>query len=164
MTIILKNKDTLQFKNFNFKCSIGKRGLTSRKIEGDKKTPLGIFSIDKLYFRKDRIKNPKTLLKCIPIKKNMGWCNDPKNKKNYNKPININKKISHEKLYRSDTKYNLIIPIKYNYLKPKLNKGSAIFLHITKNYKPTAGCIAIKEIDFLILLKLINKKTKININ
>ena len=164
MTIILKNKDTLHFKNFNFKCSIGKRGLTSRKIEGDKKTPLGIFSIDKLYFRKDRIKNPKTLLKCIPIKKNMGWCNDPKNKKNYNKPININKKISHEKLYRSDTKYNLIIPIKYNYLKPKLNKGSAIFLHITKNYKPTAGCIAIKEIDFLILLKLINKKTKININ
>ena len=93
MTIILKNKDTLQFKNFNFKCSIGKRGLTSRKIEGDKKTPLGIFSIDKLYFRKDRIKNPKTLLKCIPIKKNMGWCNDPKNKKTIINPLRLIKKL-----------------------------------------------------------------------
>ena len=163
MIIILKNKDTLQYDDFNFKCSIGKLGITYKKIEGDKKTPKGIFKLDKLYYRKDRIKLPVTKLKCIPIKKNMGWCNDLKNEKNYNKLIKINQKISHEKMYRFDTKYDLIIPIKYNFLKPKLGKGSAIFLHITKNYKPTAGCIAVKEQDFLILLKLINKKTKIKI-
>ncbi len=163
MIIILKNKDTLQYDDFNFKCSIGKLGITYKKIEGDKKTPKGIFKLDKLYYRKDRIKLPVTKLKCIPIKKNMGWCNDLKNKKNYNKLIKINQKISHEKMYRFDKKYDLVIPIKYNFLKPKLGKGSAIFLHITKNYKPTAGCIAVKEQDFLILLRLINKKTKIKI-
>ena len=83
--------------------------------------------------------------------------------KNYNKLTNIKQKVRYEKMYRFDGKYNLLIPIKYNFLKPKPGKGSAIFLHITKNFKPTAGCIALKETDFLILLKLINKKTKIKI-
>ena len=163
MIIILKNKDTLQYDDFNFKCSIGKLGITYKKIEGDKKTPKGIFKLDKLYYRKDRIKLPVTKLKCIPIKKNMGWCNDLKNEKNYNKLIKINQKISHEKMYRFDKKYDLVIPIKYNFLKPKLGKGSAIFLHITKNYKPTAGCIALKKKDFLIMLRLIKKNSKIKI-
>ena len=93
----------------------------------------------------------------------MGWCDDAKSKKNYNRLINIKQKVRHEKMYRFDRKYDLLIPIKYNFLKPKLRKGSAIFLHITKNFKPTAGCIAIKESDFLILLRLIKKNTKISI-
>ena len=42
-------------------------------------------------------------------------------------------------------------------------KGSAIFIHLTNNYKPTAGCIALKKKDFEIMLKLINQKTKIKI-
>ena len=67
-------------------------------------------------------------------------------------------------MYRKGSIYDLVIPIKYNFLKPKIGKGSAIFLHITKNYKPTAGCIAISKNDFLILLRLINKKTKIKIS
>ena len=163
MSIILKNKDTLIYKDFIFKCSIGKKGLSKRKVEGDYKTPIGIYNLDKLYYRSDRIKKPKTKIKCIPIKKHMAWCNDVKSKKSYNKLINIEQKVRYEKMYRFDGKYNLLIPIKYNFLKPKLGRGSAIFLHITKNFKPTAGCIALKETDFLILLKLINKKTKIKI-
>tara|TARA_Y100000741_G_C17971340_1_gene444021 strand:- start:93 stop:587 length:495 start_codon:yes stop_codon:yes gene_type:complete len=163
MSIILKNKDTLVYKDFIFKCSIGKNGLSTSKVEGDQKTPIGTFSLDKLYYRHDRTGKPKTKLKCISIKKNMGWCDDPKSEKNYNKLINIKQKVRYEKMYRFDRKYDLLIPIKYNFLKPKLRKGSAIFLHITKNFKPTAGCIAIKESDFLILLRLINKKTKITI-
>ena len=94
----------------------------------------------------------------------MGWCDDVNNKKKYNKIINIKEKIKHEKLYRNDYKYNLMIPISYNSKKRELGKGSAIFIHLTKNYKKTAGCIALKENDLLILLKLINKKTKILIN
>ena len=93
----------------------------------------------------------------------MGWCNDIKSKKYYNRLINTQQNLRHEKLFRKDYKYNLFIPILYNYKKNKLSKGSCIFLHLTKNYKPTAGCIAIKEDDFLILLKLINRKTKIKI-
>ena len=99
----------------------------------------------------------------IEIKKNFGWCDDVKSKF-YNKPIKTNKKIRHEKLYRKDRKYDLIIPIEYNSKRPKKNKGSAIFLHLTNNYKKTQGCIAVDKKDMLILLKLINKKTKIKIN
>ena len=163
MTIILKNKETLHFKGFKLKCCIGKSGLTKNKIEGDKKTPKGIFTLGNLYYRKNKNTKPITKLKCIEITREMGWCNDVKNKKYYNKLIKNNKKIKHEKLYRNDYKYNYFIPINYNTNKSILGKGSAIFIHLTKNFKPTAGCIAIQKKDFLILIKLINKKTKIKI-
>ena len=163
MTIFVKNKHTLQIDEFKFKCCIGKNGSTKYKKEGDKKTPKGKFQIEHLYFRKDRLEKPLTSLKCIKIKKNMGWCNDVKSPKMYNKFFKIEKKIKHEKLNRKDYKYDLMIPIKYNFISPIIGKGSCIFIHLTKNYKPTAGCIGLKKKDFLVMLKLINKNTKIKI-
>jgi|TARA_B100000212_G_scaffold326332_1_gene288730 L,D-peptidoglycan transpeptidase YkuD (ErfK/YbiS/YcfS/YnhG family) len=162
MTIKIKNKYTLLFDEFEFKCSIGAFGFTSDKYEGDKKTPTGLFSLGDLYYRSDKVQKPKTKLKCIKIKKNMGWCNDI-DSKFYNKKIKIKKKVRYEKLFRNDYKYNYLIPIKYNWVNPKKNKGSAIFIHLTKNYNPTAGCIALSLKDFLILVKLIKKNTKIRI-
>ncbi len=162
MTIIIKNKETLIFNDFTFKCSIGKNGSTNIKIEGDKKTPKGLFSIGNVYYRKDRNYKPITKLKCIAINNKMGWCNDIKNNK-YNKLIKINKKIKYEKMFRKDYKYDYLIPINYNIKNTKIGKGSAIFIHLTKNYKSTAGCVALKKKDLLILLRLINKKTKIKI-
>ena len=120
MIIILKNKHTLKVDDFYFKCCIGKNGLSSKKKEGDKKTPKGVFEIENLYYRSDRINKPKTDLKCIKIKKNMGWCDDVKFPKKYNKKIKINHIMRSEKLKRNDNKYNLLIPIKYNYEKPVL--------------------------------------------
>ncbi len=164
MTILVKNKHTLQIDEFKFKCCIGKKGSTINKKEGDKKTPKGTFSIENLYFRKDRIKKPFTSLKCIEIKKDMGWCDDIQYPKKYNKLIKVNKKIKHEKLKRKDYKYDLVIPIKYNFKKPIVGRGSCVFIHLTKNYKTTAGCVALKEKDFLIMLKIIKKNTKIIIS
>ena len=163
MIIFLKNKHTLQVDGFEFECCTGKKGLTKNKIEGDKKTPKGSFKIENLYFRKDRKSKPKTLLKCIEIKKNMGWCNDVNYPEKYNKLFHVKKKINHEKLYRKDYKYDYLIPIEYNFKKPIVGLGSCIFIHLTKNYAPTAGCIALKEKDFLVMLKLINKESKIRI-
>jgi len=163
MIIYVKNKHTLQVEDFRFKCCIGKGGTTKNKKEGDKKTPKGIFEIENLYFRKDRIKKPKTLLKCIEIKKEMGWCDDIRFPAKYNKLLKIKKNTKHEKLKRNDHKYDLIVPIKYNFKKPVIGLGSCIFMHLTENYNPTAGCIALKKKDFLIMLKLIKKKTKIKI-
>ena len=163
MLIKVKNKDTLIFDDFIFQCAVGKKGISSKKKEGDKKTPIGQFAIENLYYRSDRIQKPLTDLKCIKIKKNMGWCDDPLDIKNYNKLIKLNKKIKCEKLYRKDHNYDLLIPIKYNFLKRIKFKGSCIFIHLTNDYKPTLGCIAIKKKDLLIILKLINKKTKIKI-
>ena len=162
MRIILKNKETLLYDDFVFKCTIGKKGITSKKFEGDKKTPRGIFSLGPVFFRKDRIDDPITKLRKIEIRKNMGWCDDIKSKK-YNKLIKINNNIKHEKLFRKQNIYDLLVPINYNTSNPKKNKGSAIFLHLTNNYKKTAGCVALKKRDMLILIKLINKNTKIEI-
>ena len=94
----------------------------------------------------------------------MGWCDDPEYK-TYNKLIKINKhtKCSYENMFRKDRKYDLLIPINYNTKAPKKNKGSAIFIHLTNNYEKTEGCIALKEKDMIILVKLINKKNKIKI-
>ena len=163
MIIYLKNKHSLKVGDFLFDCCVGKGGISYKKTEGDKKTPKGLYNIGELYFRKDKIKKFFTKLKCKEIKKNMGWCDDVLNKK-YNKMIKIKKNIKHEKLFRADNKYDLLIPIKYNFNKPKKGLGSCIFIHLTQNYKPTNGCIALKKKDFLIMLKLINKRTKILIN
>ena len=91
----------------------------------------------------------------------MGWCDDINFPKKYNKLITINKKIKHERLKRKDHKYDFFIPVKYNFKKPIPGLGSCIFIHITSNYKPTAGCIALKKKDFLIMAKIINKNSKI---
>tara|TARA_B100001093_G_scaffold77084_1_gene68137 strand:+ start:1123 stop:1617 length:495 start_codon:yes stop_codon:yes gene_type:complete len=163
MTIFLKNKHTLQIDDFYFKCSIGKRGTTRSKSEGDHRTPKGIFKIQYLYYRKDRLRKPDTSLKCIKITKDRGWCDDINFPKKYNKLIKIRNHIKHEKLFRKDHKYDLFIPIKYNFKNPKVGLGSCIFIHLTNNYNPTAGCVALKKKDFLIMLKLINKNTKIRI-
>ena len=163
MTILVKNKDTLQIDEFIFKCCIGKKGSIKNKKEGDKKTPKGTFEIENLYFRKDRLKKPLTNLKCIEIKKNMAWCDDVRFPKIYNKLMKIKKKIRHEKLYRKDHKYDFLIPIKYNFKKPITGLGSCIFIHLTKDLMPTAGCVALKKKDFLIMLKLIKKNSKIKI-
>ena len=91
----------------------------------------------------------------------MGWCDDIKSKK-YNQEISFPFRYSAEKLYRNDKIYDIFINIKYNCRPTVKKKGSAIFLHLAhNNYKPTSGCVAIKKKDFLKILPLINKKTKI---
>lgn len=162
MQIIVKNKDTLILDEFKFKCSIGKKGTTSNKIEGDLKTPKGTYSIGTLYYRKDKIYKVDTKIKKIPIKRNMYWCNDTKSKY-YNKLINSYQNVTFEKMFRNDGKYDLVIVINYNTKEIIKKKGSAIFLHLTNNYQKTEGCVALKKKDMLILLKLIDKKTKIKI-
>ena len=162
MLIKLKNKDTLIFDEFKFKCAIGKNGLKKNKIEGDKSTPKGIFSLGKLYYRSDRVPKPETNLTTKKITKNLGWC-DISNNKYYNQEVSSLKNVNKENFFRKDNKYDYLIIINYNKNKIK-NKGSAIFIHLTRDYKATNGCIAVNESDFLILAKLINKKTHIKLN
>jgi L,D-peptidoglycan transpeptidase YkuD (ErfK/YbiS/YcfS/YnhG family) len=165
MIIKLKNNNKIIIGDFKFKCCIGLNGLISSKskIEGDSRTPKGLFRLTELYYRKDRFQKVETKLKKTVIKKNMGWCDDSKSKF-YNQLINTKEKTHFERLYRKDKKYDLLIVLDYNRKKITPKKGSAIFIHLTKNFKPTAGCIALKKNDMLILLKIINKKTFIKIS
>ena len=144
--------------NLNLSVVLAKRVQLTTKRKEIKKHPkerlkLKIFILEKIVKKK-----PLTSLKCIEIKKNMGWCNDVRFPRKYNKLIKIENRIKHEKLKRKDYKYDFLIPIKYNFKKPTTGLGSCIFIHLTKDYKPTAGCVALQEKDFLIMLKLIKKK------
>ena len=160
MNIIIK-KHLLLYKGYKLKCAIGKSGIVSSKKEGDLGTPKGTFELGALYYRKDRNKSLKYKVKKKIIKKNMGWCDDTRSKK-YNQEINFPFKFGAEKLYRKDKIYDLFINIKYNSCPIIKKKGSAIFLHIAdRKYKPTEGCVAISKNDFLKILPLINRNTKI---
>ena len=162
--IIINKSGYLKYKNLKFRCAFGKAGVGIKKKEGDNITPRGNFRIIKVYYRKDKIKKIHTKIKLIEIKKKLGWCNDP-NSKDYNKQIKLPTKFNHEKLYRSDSLYDLILFINYNTNPIIKNKGSAIFIHVAKrNYNPTGGCIALKKKDLIHLLKLIKKNTKVFVN
>jgi L,D-peptidoglycan transpeptidase YkuD (ErfK/YbiS/YcfS/YnhG family) len=162
MHIYIKNKK-LFLDHYKIKCSIGKRGIGTKKREGDKITPKGKFKIKSILYRKDRISNFKSKIRKLSIQKNMGWCDDP-DSKHYNKLIKFPFKYSAEKLYRNDNTYDIILVLNYNLNPIRKRKGSAIFIHIAKkNYKKTLGCIAVSKKDLKKIIKKINKTTTVNI-
>ena len=162
--IIINKSGYLKYKNLKFRCSLGRSGVGKKEKEGDKITPKGTYKIVKIYYRNDRVKKILSNFKLFKIKKNMGWCDDPKSRK-YNQPIKLPTKYNHENLYRKDNTYDLILVLNYN-MKPTIkNKGSAIFIHVAKkNYKKTAGCIAIRKFDLIRLIKEIKQNTRVIIN
>jgi L,D-peptidoglycan transpeptidase YkuD (ErfK/YbiS/YcfS/YnhG family) len=162
--IIINKFGYLEYKNLKFKCALGKAGIGWKKREGDDVTPAGTFKIVEIYYRSDRVKKISSKFRQIEITKNMGWCDDP-NSKNYNQLINLPSKYNHEKLFKKNNIYDLIVVLNYN-MKPVIkNKGSAIFIHVAKKkYQPTQGCIALKKNNLLKLLSKISKNIKIKIN
>ena len=155
--IIINKSGYLKYKNFKFRCSLGKAGIGKKKIEGDNITPKGTFKIIKIYYRSDRIKKIKSKFKLIKIKKNIAWCDDPQSR-NYNQLIKLPSKYSYENLFKKNNIYDLILVLNFNINPIIKNRGSAVFIHVAKrNYKPTAGCIALKK-DHLI--KLVNNLKK----
>jgi len=162
--IIINKSGFLKYKNLKFRCALGKNGIGKKKIEGDNITPRGNYRIIRIYYRKDRVKKISSKFKLISIKKNMGWCNDQRSKK-YNQLIKLPNIYKHEILFRRDNIYDLVVVLDYNMNPIVKNKGSAIFIHVTrKNYQLTQGCIALKKNNLIKLISKINKNTKVKIN
>ena len=162
MHIYINNK-FISYHNYKAKCAVGKRGISIKKKEGDFITPKGTFKIREIFYRKDRVQNLITRLKKTVIRKNMGWCDDPKSKK-YNKLIYFPFKHSAEKLYRKENIYDIILVLNFNMNPVKKNKGSAIFIHVAKkNFQPTQGCIALDKSELIKLVKSIKINTIVKI-
>ena len=160
---ILINKKNLIFNNYKAKCALGKRGIGYKRKEGDLITPKGTYKVKYILYRKDRVKKIQTKIKKIAIRKDMGWCDDPKSR-DYNKLIKLPYAYSYEKIFRKENNYDIILILNYNMNPVIKNKGSAIFIHIAKkNYKKTDGCIALKKAHLLKIIKRINKNTTIKI-
>ena len=144
-----------------FTCAIGRAGLTTNKIEGDHKTPVGEFKFKKIYYRKDKLGEMIFQIPFAIIAENDGWCDDPKSKL-YNQHIQFPFDASAEKLFRDDDLYDLLCVINHNTDPIVPGKGSAIFLHISKpNFEGTEGCVAIQKENIIELAKKIDLTTKL---
>lgn len=132
---------------------IGKNGVTPHKHEGDMATPVGQFTLRKVYYRADRTARPYSVLPTEALKPDDGWCDDPTSEV-YNQYITLPNAARHEDLWREDDLYNLVIVIGYNDTPALPGKGSAIFMHLQRpDRTPTEGCIALTEQDLRTVLQ-----------
>ena len=147
-----------------WRCAIGAGGVREDKVEGDAATPAGEFPLRHVYFRNDRVVLPRVGLPSRPITERDGWCDDPRSP-TYNRLVHVPNEWSHEKMWRDDGLYDLVVVVGYNDDPPEGEWGSAIFLHVAKDdYSPTQGCVAFKREDLLELVMLLGPATRINVH
>ncbi len=149
------NKYYLSFENKTYQCILGRAGLINfkYKIEGDGATPQGKWSINDVWHRPDKISKFICRLPIKNIIENDGWCDDPKSP-DYNKHIKLPYKYKHEKLFRNDSLYDILITLGYNESPTIKGKGSAIFIHCReKNKNFTEGCIGLWKSEIIEILE-----------
>lgn len=146
-----------------WRCVLGAGGVREDKVEGDAATPAGEFPLRRIYFRNDRLVLPKVRLPARPITEHDGWCDDPRSP-SYNRLVRVPNEWSHEKLWREDGLYDLVVVVGYNDDPPEGEWGSAIFLHIAReDLSPTHGCVAFAREDFMDLLPLLTPTTRLRV-
>ena len=167
------SKAMVEFIDKVYPAVIGKAGAIdeSAKKEGDWKTPIGgPYKILNVYYREDRLEKPRTKVQITALAKNDIWIDDQADDR-YNKPAKIKgteERASHENLYRDDHLYDLIVDIGFNRENIMIGRGSAIFMHLSRDQEtpsntPTAGCIAFRKSDLLEMIQKMDTSTKIYI-
>ena len=153
----------LAYATCRLRCALGRSGISTVKREGDGATPAGTFPLRELWYRSDRLGAPTTGLVCIPIHPDSGWCDDPADAA-YNRPVSLPFAAGHERMFREDGLYDLVVPLGYNDAPPVPGLGSAIFLHVAKaDYGPTEGCVALAHDDLVALLARCGPETRMAI-
>ncbi|WP_374439972.1 L,D-transpeptidase [Stella sp.] len=144
-----------------FACAIGRGGIRTDKREGDGATPVGRFPLRRLLYRPDRLPRPATGLPVVAIGRDDGWCDDPGHA-DYNCPIRLPHPARHERLWRDDPLYDLVVVIGHNDMPVVAGAGSAVFVHVARDgYAPTEGCVALTAADLLHLLARATTDTRL---
>ncbi len=152
------------FGSLKLRCALGKSGRTASKREGDGATPAGRWRLLRVYYRPDRLMRPRTRLPVVALRPSDGWC-DAIGDRNYNRPVRLPYPASHERLWRNDGLYDLIVVLDYNIAPRRQMLGSAIFMHVARQgYKPTLGCVALSRPDLLRLLASCGPQTAIDVS
>ena len=136
-------------------CALGRTGviLEGEKKEGDGKTPMGSYPVRQAFYRPDKFDEPICQLPIQPLTPELGWCDDPQ-RAEYNKLVRLPYGGSHEKMWRDDNLYDLVLVIGHNDDPPVPGRGSAIFVHVAKEgFAPTEGCVAVAPSVMLSLLR-----------
>ncbi len=147
----------------NWRCAIGKGGLRpeTEKQEGDGATPIGCYALRRLVYRPDRVVRPETRLPVAALSPEDGWCDAPDDPA-YNRPVRLPYAASHERLWRDDEIYDVVVILGHNDDPPVAGLGSAIFLHVARaGYTPTQGCVALALPDLLDFLKDADTTTRL---
>jgi L,D-peptidoglycan transpeptidase YkuD (ErfK/YbiS/YcfS/YnhG family) len=162
-TIIVRGNQ-LTYKGLIFPCAIGKGGVSQHKKEGDGCTPVGIYALRECWWRQDKLHHaPKTGLRLRVTNEEDGWCDEPSSP-HYNQPVKLPYSLSHEKMWRDDDVYDIVVPLGYNDDPVIPGKGSAIFMHLARpGYEPTEGCVALAKDHMLELLALCTPDSRIEI-
>jgi L,D-peptidoglycan transpeptidase YkuD (ErfK/YbiS/YcfS/YnhG family) len=138
-----------------FSVALGRGSIRANKREGDGATPRGRFKLLRLWWRQDRLTFIRSSLPMRAIRKDDGWCEDPRDR-NYNRPVKLSAASSADRLWRDDHLYDLIVELDHNTCPRIPFRGSAVFIHFArKDFTPTAGCIALKRGDLQKLLSLL---------
>ena len=147
----------------HFRCAMGRGGCVRAKREGDGATPIGAWPMRRLLYRPDRLPAaPETGLPVAPLSPTDGWCDDPADATNYNRPVTLPFSGSHEVLWRTDGLYDLIVVLGHNDAPPVPGAGSAIFLHCARpDYAPTEGCVALARPDLLAALAGVDPASRV---
>lgn len=120
--------------------------------EGDAKTPLGTYRLRFGFYRADRLPRPASNLTLHAIRPDDGWCDAPDDPA-YNRFIRLPYPASHEKLWRDDGAYDVILVMSHNDSPPEPGLGSAVFIHCRQpDHRPTLGCLALSPPDMWALL------------
>lgn len=154
MMISVGHDRRLRYNGTEVPCAIGRSGVlpAAEKREGDGMTPMGAYPLRYVFYRADRGPRPQTNLMTVSLRPWLGWCDDAGHDA-YNQPVMLPFDASHEKLWRNDGLYDLIVVLGHNDDPPVPGMGSAIFLHCAApGLKPTAGCVAIPKDDLYALL------------
>lgn len=160
-TITVVSPTEIDVEGRRYPCRIGRHGTATAKREGDLATPVGRFPLRLCYYRPDRLDVPETLLPIVALTPQDGWCDDPCDPL-YNQHVTLPFSASHEKLWRDDAVYDLIIPLGYNDDPIQPGRGSAIFMHLMRDDGVgTEGCIALARADLLALLPRLARTTEV---
>ena len=145
------------------RCAIGRTGIRQDKREGDRATPGGAFRLLGGFFRADRVLRKAWISPMRPVRPSDGWCDDPESAL-YNRRVALPCRASHEKLWRGDRLYDLVVVLDYNIHPRRKNRGSAIFLHCARpDFAPTLGCIALRLDDLRRLLPRLAKNVVLTV-
>lgn len=147
MNIDVYPDNRLELNGKAFRCALGKAGIACDKREGDNATPAGTFALRRVLYRADRLAAPGTSLPATPIAPEDGWCDAPGDPC-YNRQVRLPYSASHEKLWRDDHVYDIVVVLGHNDDPPVPGLGSAIFMHVARpGYAPTEGCVALALSD-----------------